>query len=319
MLELEEEEQADDICDDRYEEDPFARDAEEEGAEAEDERRDKLSSPDDTEEDLTQGDSCGYAGQSEDDQALGAQGFTERVYTLCSKLGLPSSGTREQICSRLVSYLQTEYLQPEMGEMAEPNVYSGEEEGCENELTNPLLPLPPSTRQPGQTSAQSAEAPDCPSHRPPAIPEAVDATPSGEAARLGTTAGGKRPRAFGSLASSNLKVDVSGPDLGASFRSDDSDRPKTARGQPGVDPFHYVSPSKVRPTSAPRVRSAAGRAAMMPKPIQRLTISTATPPACSPLGSPFDPAIASADEAFAIEDDDDEEDDQIDMIAQTST
>jgi len=57
----------------------------------------------------------------------------------------------------------------------------------------------------------------------------------------------------------------------------------------------------------------------MPMPIQRLTISAVTPPTCSPLGSPFDPAIASADEAFAIEDEDDEEEEQLDSTAGPST
>lgn len=322
-----EEEQADDICDDRYEDDLFAEDAEEDdeedGEEAEDGQRGARGWFDTfAEEDVTPDDAGGYPGQRDDDRVLDAQEVTERVHAmalgaslseisaLCSQLGLPGSGTREQLLSRLVSHLQTEM------EIAELDVYYEEEESREDESAGPLLPPWPTTRQSGQASAPFAEDPDSPSHQAPADP-----APSGEAARPGTSAGGKRPRAFSSLSSlagSNLKVHVSGPDFGASFRSDDSDRPKTARGQPGVDPFHYVSPTKVRPTSAPHVRSAADRAVMMPMPIQRLTISAATPPACSPLGSPFDPAIASADEAFAVEDEEDE-DDLADMAARTST
>ena len=32
--------------------------------------------------------------------------------------------------------------------------------------------------------------------------------------------------------------------------SSPSDRPKSARGRPGADPFHYVSPSRLRPDAA---------------------------------------------------------------------
>jgi hypothetical protein len=335
---LEEEEQADDICDDRYEDDRYEDDLcaeEEEGEETEDGRDgarvsfDTFTSLDDIDEDSTPAEAGGYDKEDEEDRALDAQEVTERVHamargaslseisTLCSQLGLPSSGTRQQLLSRLVSHLQTER------ETAELDVYYEEEDGGEEESTGTPLPAWPSTRQPSQPSAPAAQAHASSPQRPAATPKAIASTQSAEAVLPASTMAGKRPRAFGGLAGSSLQVHVSGSDLGASFRSDDSDRPKTARGQPGVDPFHYVSPAKTRPTSAPRVRSAASRAAPMPMLIQRLTISAATPPACSPLGSPFGPAIASADEAFAVEDEDDddndEDDDQLDLAAAPST
>jgi len=308
---LEEEEQQDDICDDRYEDDEiYLQDVHdgstETGAQPFRSMFDTFDSLDDIDEDIKD-DADGDAMTQVDDAldreevvrrvlALASASSTSELTALCSQFGLSSSGMREQLVSRLISHLTRDR------EMAELEVfYEGEEGEDQTDAKNPSWSC---TRLfSNQIASEESSAP-----RGAAVSELVH---EGNANRRNLelrTPGtgdelpaGNEPQKFRALAASGLQVQV-GTDLSASLRSDDSDRPKTARGRPGADPFYYVSPTRMRPTSGRDIS-----APPVPMPIQRLTISAAMPPACSPLGSPFDPAIASADEAFAIEDDEDEE------------
>jgi len=319
---IEEAETADDICDDRYEEeDEYAEEAGGGGgrsrgffdnfdsladmhdaADAADgfdgEDDDEEDADEDNEEDEDEEDDGEEEEALDPDEveervlALAATASTSELSALCSQLGLAGSGSRAQLLARLVSHLSSDRETSEVEVLYEG---AGEEEVLATGV--PLSPWPAA-----RTSRGLSAYPTAPSAGP-ALPATALAAAS---ARPASAASSKRPRP-GGLASSRLEVEVS-----SSLPSDDAfDRPKTARGRPGVDPFHYVSPSKARPdgfsASVARAPSVPASPAM---PFQRLTIAApargALPP-CSPLGSPFDKAIASADEAFEVEEEEDDD------------